>query len=147
MEKPLICTDSIQYTQYRATQELRLKAGVHRKTWVSGTPLYVDIVITNGTTKPVRRVELRLQKAVTFYGHSAAEVDAEIQEHLRMPDKTQKQVVAKHDRKANTRWARHGWSGTPPQSQEESTCMLEVPTGLATIDTGMFKLCIDPSIS
>jgi hypothetical protein len=118
------------------TQKLLLKAGVHRRTWVSGSPLYVDVFISNETSKHIKKIELSLEKVVQFFSHQPVTTDVRAGEHLRMPEKTSKLVVARQITKASSRLGHRAWMGTPVQSEDESTCMLHIPSGLVTVDTG-----------
>ena len=137
MPRPLVASDSIQFIRKNTFQELRLIAGVHRQTWVSGSPLYANVYISNKTAKHVKKIDISLEKVTSFYNHSSATTGSPTTEQLSMPEKTYREVVARQVTKADTRFVRHGWMGTSPQSQDESTCTLVVPTGLVTVNAGM----------
>jgi len=81
----------------------------------------------------VKKIELQLERATSFFYHAAASTNVEVGTHLRLPDRTEREVLAKR----STKKARHGWQGILPQSQDVGTYFVDIPPGLATIDTGM----------
>ena len=131
---PLTAADEIYFSRFGTHDMIKLTAGIHRQIWVSGVALFVDVHISNSSQKTVKRLELQLERAVTFYHHAAASTDAEVASHLRLPDRTEKAVVAR----CSSNRQHHGWQGIPPQSQDVRTYSLDIPPGLATIDTGTF---------
>lgn len=113
-------------------QVIKLTAGLHRQTWVSGIPMFVDVHISNTSRKTIRRVELQLEKATFYFDHAAASTTTEAANHLRYPNRTEKEIV----QKVALKKARNGWKGIPPQSHEVRTDDIIVPAGLVTIDAG-----------
>jgi len=138
----LTASDDLRFSNFGTHNLIKLTAGVHRQTWVSGTAIFVDVHISNSSQKTVKKIELQLERATTFYDHAAASTNVEVATHLRLPDRTEKEVLAKR----STRKARHGWQGILPQSQDVGTYFVDIPPGLATIDTGMSsELAVSPT--
>ena len=81
----------------------------------------------------MKKIEIQLERVTTFYSYAPASTQAEVAAHLRLPDKTEKETLVKQ----SINRGHHGWRGIPPQSQDVRTCQLDIPPGLATIDTGM----------
>jgi hypothetical protein len=133
LPSPLTAEDELLFPGAGRHERVKLIAGVHRQTWVSGTAVFVDVHISNSTQKPVKKLQLQLEKATTFYDHAPPSTATELAAHLRLPCRTEKEIV--------TRWtakkARRGWHGVPAMSQDERTCRLDLPRGLVTIGTGM----------
>ena len=133
LPNPLTASDELRSSNFGTHDLIKLTAGIHRQTWVSGTALFVDVHVSNSSRKTVKKIELHLERATTFYDHAAASTNLEVATHLRLPDRTEKELLAKR----STKKARHGWQGILPQSQDVGTYYVDIPPGLATIDTGM----------
>ena len=88
--------------------------------------------ISNTSEKVVRKLELRLEKTTVFYKYAAASTEAGLANHLRLPDRTEKEIVDRWVMKK----ARKGWQGVPPHSQDTRTCGIQVPLDLVTITIG-----------
>ena len=129
---PLTAEDELKLSKTSVHETVKFTAGLHRQTWVSGIAIFVDVHILNSSQKTVRKIELQLERVTAFYNHAPAVTSEEIAAHLRLPDRTEKEIVASR----STKKARHGWQGIAPMSQDVRTCYLEVPSGLVTIDTG-----------
>ncbi|MCJ1478330.1 hypothetical protein MMC13_007008 [Lambiella insularis] len=131
---PLTASDELRFSKYGAHDMVKMTAGIHRQTWVSGIALFVDIHVSNSSQKTIKRIDLQLERATTFYDHAPASTSVEVATYLRLPDKTVREILLKRALKKE----RHGWQGISPQSQDVRTCYLDIPPGLATIDTGRF---------
>ncbi|MCJ1387741.1 hypothetical protein MMC18_000584 [Xylographa bjoerkii] len=134
LASPLTASEEIHFSRFGIHDTIKLTAGVHRQTWVSGIALFVDVHISNSSQRTVKKIDLQLEKATTFYSYAPASTQAEMAAHLRLPDKTEKETMVKRSIKKG----HHGWRGILPQSQDVRTCQLDIPPGLATIDTGRF---------
>ena len=99
--------------------------------------MFTDIHISNSSPKHVRKITLELEKAAFFYSHAAASTNCRPAEYLRLPDRTDREVLAKQ----SIRLARHCWQGIPPNSQYARTLSLNIPQGLVTVDTGRWRIC------
>ena len=49
--------------------EITATAGLHRQVWISGTNLLADVHIMNNSRKPVKKIELQLERRVLCYKH------------------------------------------------------------------------------
>ena len=121
-----------------STQMVRLTAGLHRQTWISGYLIFVDIHIENKSSKDVKKVELQLEKTTLFHNYSAPSTNAGSADVLRLPDHRQTEIVVRKD-------LVDGFQGVQSLSQDFRTCQLELPTGLVSIETGVYLLSIPPN--
>ena len=135
LPNPLTAHDELFFS-FGVQDVIKLTAGVHRQTWLSGTAIFVDIHVSNHSSKAVKRIDFQLEEVITFYHHAAASTRVEAATHLRIPDRSTKALAAK----GNIKKARHGWQGIRSQSHEGWTSRLDVPSGLVTIDEGMVNL-------
>lgn len=94
--------------------------------------MFVDVHVSNSSDIIVKKLELQLLKVTTYFNYSAAATKVETADHLRLPDVTHREVVARSSLKK----ARHGWQGVTPHSQDVRTFRLQIPTGLVTVDAG-----------
>jgi hypothetical protein len=71
MSLPSPLTVSDEYIRYRdgPTENVKVTAGLHRQVWVSGTNIFVDIKIANNAKKPIKRLELHLERDILCYKH------------------------------------------------------------------------------
>ncbi|KAL9015940.1 MAG: hypothetical protein Q9185_006686 [Variospora sp. 1 TL-2023] len=111
LSNPLVVTDEIQSSHRGSLETVILTAGVHRQTWISGYPLFVDVRIQNRGSKAMRRVELQLERSISVYAYAAPSLDRGLGDTLRLPDV----AGGLHDQK---------------------TCGLFVPSGLVSVDAG-----------
>jgi hypothetical protein len=60
-----------EYVRYRdgPPETVKVTAGLHRQVWVSGTSIFVDVHIANGLKKPIKRLELQLERDILCYRH------------------------------------------------------------------------------
>jgi len=132
LPNPLLVSDALQFSQRHCGQTVSLAAGLHRQTWISGYPVYLDIHIDNKSSKRVKKVELQLEKITSFYNCSAATTGSTSADVLRLPDHLSKDLVVKHE-------LSDGFQGVRPMSQDFRTCQIDLPTGLVSIETGVLK--------
>ena len=122
--------DEMPMSKRNTTRTVKLTAGLHRQTWISGYPVFVDMHIDNKSDKEVRKVELQLAKTTLFHSYSAPSTNAGPADVLRLPDHRHVEIIARKD-------LADGFQGVPSSSQEFRTCQLGLPTGLVSIETGM----------
>ena len=96
--------------------------------------MFVDVHVSNSSDIIVKKLELQLLKVTTYFNYSAAATKVETADHLRLPDVTHREVVARSSLKK----ARRGWQGVIPHSQDVRTFRLPIPTGLVTVDAGKY---------
>lgn len=114
------------------TQTVKLTAGLHRQTWISGYLIFVDMQIDNKSSKAVKKVELQLEKTTLFHNYPAPSTSAGSADVLRLPDHRQTEIVVRKD-------LADGFQGVPSLSQDFRTCQLELPMGLVSIETGVYS--------
>ena len=128
LSNPLIVSDQLQTFK----QSIFVIAGIHRQTWIGGYLLFADIHISNkGSSKAVKRVELQLERVITYYEHSAPSSGKSTADALRLPDQIHKEILVKKNILQNSK-AIH------PQSHDFRTVHLSIPPGLVSIETGRF---------
>ena len=127
-----MASNELRFSKFGTHDLIKVTAGVHRQTWVSGIAVFADVHVSNKSLKTVKKIELQLERVTTFFNHAAAFTDVELGTHLRIPDRVEKEVLVRRSVKREY----HGWQGIFPQSQDVGTYHLNIPPGLATIDTG-----------
>ena len=121
-----MASDELQFSKRTNNQKVKLTAGLHRQTWISGYPVFIDIHIENRSNKSLKRVDLQLEKTILFYNYSAPSTGAVSADLLRLPDHLTKEIVL--DKVLLV--------GVRPFSEDSRTCSLELPAGLVSIETG-----------
>lgn len=89
--------------------------------------MYID----NKSRKDVKKIELQLEQTILFHNYSAPSTNAGSADVLRLPDHRQVEVIVKKD-------LADGFQGVHSMSQDFRTCQLELPTGLVSIETGLY---------
>ena len=112
------------------TQTVKLTAGLHRQTWISGYLIFVDMHIVNRSSKDVKKVELQLEKTTLFHNYTAPSTSAGLADVLRLPDHRQTEIVVRKD-------LGDGFQGVHSLSEDFRTCQLALPTGLVSVETGV----------
>ena len=136
LPNPLIVSDTLHLSQGTKPESIDLTAGLHRQTWISGYILFIDLHITNHSHKPVRKIQLQLERAIISHDLAAATLDHESgsagrADSLRVPDLTIKSILAKYS-------LREPADVIFPKSTSSRTCELSIPSGLVSITTGRF---------
>lgn len=93
--------------------------------------IFVDILIDNSSHKTVGKVDIQLEKATVLYNSAAASTRNGVADALRLPDHCNKEIVARISMRAPQ-------DAVAPHSETVRTCRLEIPVGLASVDTGRF---------
>ena len=151
---PLLASDSITVPLKTASISsslqrsiIKLTAGLHRQTWIAGSQLFVDVHVVNGhPTKPLTKVELSLEKTTLMYAHAAAGTSQKSASHLRLPRRTDSELISRSSLKASSGcsvssdWSsKTDWKGVPPcGGSEVRTLALDVPRGCLTVSTGRY---------
>ena len=133
LPSPLLAADSLTVSHAAELQTVKLTAGLHRQTWVNGTKLFVDVHVVNNTPKTIKKIEIQLEKTTLWYSHAAAGTAEKSATHLRLPKRSDTEVVSTSSIRKSK-----GWKGISPQTSEVRTCELEVPRGHVTISTGRY---------
>lgn len=69
LPSPLTASDEWLKPRDASVEVVRVTAGLHRQVWVSGTSIYVDVHIANNGRKPIKRIELQLERDILCYKH------------------------------------------------------------------------------
>ena len=133
LPSPLLATDSLIVSQSANIQTVRVTAGLHRQTWVNGSLIFVDVHIINGSSRTIKKLEVQLEKTTLWYTHAAAGTAEKSASHLRLPKRSDSEIVNATVVKKNK-----DWGGVQPHSSDVRTCPVEVPKGHVTISTGRF---------
>lgn len=131
LSSPLLAVDEMPMSKRHSTQTVKLTAGLHRQTWISGYLVFVDMHIDNKSSKDVKKVELQLEKTTLFHNYPAPSTSSGSADVLRLPDHRQTEIVVRKE-------LADGFKGVHSLSQDFRTCQLELPTGLVSIETGRF---------
>ena len=129
LKYPLSVSDELILSKRSNVQVIKLTAGLHRQTWISGYPVFIDVHIENRSEKDVRRLDLSLEKTILFHNYSAPSSAAKLSDTLRVPDTLQREIVASTQ-------VIDGWQSVRAMAQDFRTCQMDLPTGLVSIETG-----------
>ncbi|KAL9039200.1 MAG: hypothetical protein Q9214_004975 [Letrouitia sp. 1 TL-2023] len=124
---PLVVTDEIQLSHQGSYETIVLTVGLHRQTWISGYLLFFDVRISNRGTKTVKKVQSRLERSTFVFSHAAPTIEPGLSDSLRLPERCEKKAIS---RSTHCNWQVAG------NSEEQRTCVLEIPPGLVSIETG-----------
>ncbi|KAL8694856.1 MAG: hypothetical protein Q9224_003492, partial [Gallowayella concinna] len=130
LPNPLVVTEEVQTSHRNGVETVELIAGIHRQTWISGYPLFVDVRIGNRGSKVVKKVELQLERSTFVYAHAAPSDEQGLSDTLRLPDRCEKEVLLKVDCP--------NWH-VQPQSRDLKTCSLSIPSGLVSVDAATIE--------
>lgn len=134
LQSPLIATDELALHRWGAMETLSLTAGLYRQVWVSGSSIFVDVHISNKTYKPVKKVDLTLERAVLCYKHAPAASMEKAASQARISESSERLIVTKSTQKHDC----EGWRGTGAYTSDARTCELQVPRGHATVRCGKY---------
>lgn len=134
LPSPLVACDMLSLQRWGTIETLKLTAGLYRQVWVSGSSIFVDMHVSNKTYKPVKRVELALERAVLCYKHAAAATMEKATGQARISESSDRLILAKSIQKQDC----EGWNGTKAYTSDARTCELQVPRGHATVKCGKY---------
>lgn len=134
LPSPLIASDELSLQRWGTVETLSLTAGMYRQVWVSGSSIFVDLHVSNKTHKPVKRVELSLERDVLCYKHAAAATLEKTSGQARISESNDRMILAKSTHREDY----DGWSGTEAYTSDARTCELLVPRGHATVKCGKY---------
>lgn len=133
LASPLLASDTIFLAREPDIQTVKLTAGLHRQTWVNGAMIFIDVHIANTTVKAIKKIEVQLEKSTLWYAHAAAGTAEKSASYLRLPKRTDSEIVSGTTLKKSP-----AWRGVPSHSSDVRTIELEAPRGHVTISTGRF---------
>ncbi|KAI7172919.1 hypothetical protein KC352_g24680 [Hortaea werneckii] len=127
---------------------IKVTAGLHRQVWVSSSTIFVDVHISNRSHKPVKRLDLSLERDILCYKHAAASTGEKSAGQARIFESNHQSLIAM----SSIRVGQSGWGGVAPNTSDTRTCDLELPRGHATVRCGKyfevrFSLNITASLS
>lgn len=133
LPSPLLASDSLSLSNGPETNNVKLTAGLHRQTWVNGAMIFVDIHVCNNNSKTIKKIEIQLEKTTLWYSHAAAGTAEKSASHLRLPKRSDNELVSSSVVKKSG-----AWKGILPNSSEVRTCDINVPRSHVTISTGRY---------
>lgn len=133
LSSPLIAADTLYLSREPEIQTVKLTAGLHRQTWVNGARIFIDVHVSNNTPKLIKKIEAQLEKTVLWYTHPPFGTSEKTVHYLRLPRKTDTEIVSVNTIKSSTTW-----EGIGPHSSDVRTIELEAPRGHVTISTGRY---------
>ncbi|KZF22161.1 hypothetical protein L228DRAFT_261373 [Xylona heveae TC161] len=131
LPSPLSASDETIARRSHPSEKIQLTAALHRQVWISGTSIFVDVHIVNRTHKWIKKLDIELQRNISFYKNTPASTLDKTVHHLRASDFTEKEIAARGTIKK-------GWKGVAPLTNELRTCELEVPRGHSTVKSGRY---------
>lgn len=134
LPSPLTASDELMIPRSTGVESVKVTAGLHRQAWVSGSSIFVDVHVSNRSRKPVKRLELLLERDILFYKHAAAATLNKSAGPTRIFDNNEKSILAR----AAVRSGSVGFNGVEPHTSETRTCELELPRGHATVRCGKY---------
>ncbi|KPI37250.1 uncharacterized protein AB675_1490 [Cyphellophora attinorum] len=133
LPQPLVATDSLTVTQSPEVQTLTVSAGLHRKTWVSGSDAFIDVQISNRSAREIKRFEVQLQRTTMWYNYAAPAYGPQSEKYVgsRTPKKTDIEICSTWSMVSSK-----GRAGIRPFHSEVRTCPLAIPRNSVSVDTG-----------
>ena len=134
LPSPLTAADELTLHRFGRCESVKLTAGLHRQVWVSGTSIFVDVHVANKTHKPVKRLELNLERDILCYKHAPAETQEKSASQARIFESNEQTMITRACLKPGVQ----GWKGVDFHASETRTCELELPRGHATVRCGKY---------
>lgn len=69
LPSPLTASDEQSFSQSGIIETAKMTAGLHRQVWISGSSIFVDIHIANGSRKTIKKLDLSLERDILCYRH------------------------------------------------------------------------------
>ena len=69
LPSPLTASDEQSFSRSGLLETAKITAGLHRQVWISGSSIFVDIHIANGSRKTIKKLELSLERDILCYRH------------------------------------------------------------------------------
>ncbi|KAI4716166.1 hypothetical protein E4T48_07660 [Aureobasidium sp. EXF-10727] len=134
LSSPLTACDEQSFSRSGLLETAKMTAGLHRQVWVSGSSIFVDIHIANGTRKTIKKLDLSLERDILCYRHAAAATLEQSASQARIFESNERSILSKHSMKQGA----NGWSGVEAYGSITRTCDLEIPRGHATVKCGNY---------
>lgn len=133
LPSPLLAADTLYLSREPDIQTVKLTSGLHRQTWVNGALIFIDVHISNNTPKTIKKIEVQLEKTILWYTHPPFGTSEKHVHYLRLPRKTDTEIVSGNAIKSS-----NTWEGIGAHSSYVRTMELEAPRGHVTISTGRY---------
>ncbi|CAK4028964.1 uncharacterized protein RCC_02982 [Lecanosticta acicola] len=134
LTSPLVASDELPLPRSTGLESIKVTAGLHRQVWVSGSSIFVDVHISNRSQKPVKRLELMLERDILRYKHAAAATMEKSASQARIFESNDQTILARSCFKPGS----IGWHGVDPHTSDTRTCELELARGHATVRCGKY---------
>ncbi|KEQ75429.1 hypothetical protein M436DRAFT_40981, partial [Aureobasidium namibiae CBS 147.97] len=134
LPSPLTASDEQSFSRTGLLETAKLTAGLHRQVWVSGSSIFVDVHIANGSRKTIKKLDLSLERDILCYRHAAAATLEQSASQARIFESNERSILSKHSMKQGA----HGWSGVEAYGSVTRTCDLEIPRGHVTVKCGNY---------
>ncbi|KAG9522069.1 hypothetical protein KCU93_g7122, partial [Aureobasidium melanogenum] len=134
LPSPLTASDEQSFSQSGIIETAKMTAGLHRQVWISGSSIFVDIHIANGSRKTIKKLDLSLERDILCYRHAAAATLEQSASQARIFESNERSILSKHSMKQGA----NGWTGVEAYGSIARTCDLEIPRGHATVKCGNF---------
>ncbi|KAG9840097.1 hypothetical protein KCU98_g9438, partial [Aureobasidium melanogenum] len=134
LPSPLTASDEQSFSKSGIIETAKMTAGLHRQVWVSGSSIFVDIHIANGSRKTIKKLDLSLERDILCYRHAAAATLEQSASQARIFESNDRSILSKHSMKQGA----NGWTGVEAYGSITRTCDLEIPRGHATVKCGNF---------
>ncbi|KAG9663003.1 hypothetical protein KCU95_g9096, partial [Aureobasidium melanogenum] len=134
LPSPLTASDEQSFSRSGLLETAKMTAGLHRQVWVSGSSIFVDIHIANGSRKTIKKLDLSLERDILCYRHAAAATLEQSASQARIFESNERSILSKHSMKQGA----NGWTGVEAYGSITRTCDLEIPRGHATVKCGNF---------
>ena len=129
LSSPLVVKDELHIS---SDSSILLTAALHRQTWIGGYLLFVDLNVDNRTTKPIKRIELQLEKMTMFYNTTApSRQSSRTTADVRVPDGMQKITLLK-------RSILSGAEPILPNTASFRTAHLRIPSDNVSVTTARY---------
>ncbi|KAH0018307.1 hypothetical protein KCU72_g13500, partial [Aureobasidium melanogenum] len=134
LPSPLTASDEQSFSKSGTIETAKMTAGLHRQVWVSGSSIFVDIHIANGSRKTIKKLDLSLERDILCYRHAAAATLEQSASQARIFESNERSILSKQSMKQGA----NGWTGVEAYGSITRTCDLEIPRGHATVKCGNF---------
>ncbi|RMY75241.1 hypothetical protein D0863_02706 [Hortaea werneckii] len=134
LPSPLTASDELLLPRAGGMECIKVTAGLHRQVWVSSSTIFVDVHISNRSHKPVKRLDLSLERDILCYKHAAASTRENSAGQARIFESNHQSLIAM----SSIRVGQSGWNGVAPNTSDTRTCDLELPRGHATVRCGKY---------
>ncbi|KAI9803635.1 MAG: hypothetical protein M1833_000547 [Piccolia ochrophora] len=155
LPSPLTAVDEYIIDRGGVSETIRVTAGVHRQTWISGTTAFVDVYVRNYTGKTIRKIVIQVERTIILYehvttpkasehslmlmgscGHKSPATTLEASAvHLRLSKNNNIKVISKNVIKTSSK---SGWNGVASHSSGQLTGEIDIPRGHITVRPGRY---------